>query len=79
MSEAIPPIESAFLNIATVITDCNAASDAWEDENWKDCEMWLRQAANQIESAMIKISRHRGLYVDVINVSKGKKETDEVC
>ena len=41
--------------------------------------MWLRQAANQIESAMIKISRHRGLYVDVINLSKGKKETDEVC
>lgn len=57
MSE-VPPIESAYLNLGTVIRDCESAREALAEGRWDDASMWVGFARSQLESAKAKIEAY---------------------
>jgi hypothetical protein len=59
MSDAIPEIQSAYLNMGTAVRDIESAKGKWESDNWDDAIMWIGFAIEQLESARAKIEREK--------------------
>lgn len=59
MSNEIPPIQSAVLNIGTAISDCELACEAWAANAWSEATLWINNAIAQLESAKAKIAKHQ--------------------
>lgn len=55
----IPPIQSAYLNISTAISDAESAIDAWENEKWANAVMSIDLALEQLQSARYKIQQYK--------------------
>lgn len=58
MSEPIPAIESAYLNMSGAAKRCRAAMDAWETDAWPTCLEFIEWAIEDLEAAKGKIERH---------------------
>ena len=60
MSEPIPAIQSAFLNIDYAKKQCEWAELYWEDgtPNWPECAESLQWAIESLQSAKAKIENH---------------------
>jgi hypothetical protein len=55
----IPPIQSAYLNILTAVSDADDAKDAWGRYRWDDAIMHIDLAIEQLQSAKYKIQHHK--------------------
>ena len=55
----IPPIQSAYLNILTAVSDADDAKDAWGRDRWDDAIMHIELSIEQLQSAKYKIQRHK--------------------
>lgn len=58
MSEPIPAIQSAYLNLKTAIADSESAMCEWEVCQWPSAVMWIENAQSQLASAKAKIEAH---------------------
>jgi len=58
MSDPIPAIQSAYLNLTQTQRDCEWAKDAYGDDRLPDCLMWIDNALSQLQSARAKIAAH---------------------
>jgi hypothetical protein len=59
MSESIPEIQSAYLNINTTAGDCETIKGWLLAKNYDDAIMWIGFAIEQLESARAKIKREK--------------------
>ena len=62
MTEPIPMISSAYLNIKQAIKNCTYALDEWMSDNpeWKSAEELLQWAIEDLEAAKAKVNKESG-------------------
>ncbi len=62
MTEPIPPIQSAYLNIQQAIKNCAYALEEWmsDDPKWNETEELLQWAIEDLQAAKGKVQRDQG-------------------
>ena len=62
MTNPIPPISSAYLNIKQAIKNCTYALDEWflENPEWETAEELLKWAIEDLEAAKAKVHKESG-------------------